>query len=82
LRESAEALVKHLSSHGVEARFSDWTNADDISAVEALFASVDAQECDLVVTGAFGHSRFYEALFGGVSFDLVRNHTLPLLMSH
>ena len=53
-------------------RFSDWTNTEDISAVDALFASVDEQESDLVVTGAFGHSRLYEGLFGGVSFDLLR----------
>lgn len=82
LRRSAQTLVKHLGSHGVTAGISDWTNTEDISAVEALFASVDMQGCDLVVTGAFGHSWLYEGLFGGVSFDLIRDQTLPLLMSH
>ena len=32
--------------------------------------------------GAFGHSRVYEALFGGVSLDLLRQPSLPVLMSH
>jgi len=82
LRESAEILVDHLRSHGVESRTSDWTNTADISVVEALYASVEAQGADLVVAGAFGHSRLYEGLFGGMSFDLIRQQSLPLLMSH
>ena len=36
----------------------------------------------LVVAGAFGRSRLYEGLFGGVSMDLIRQQSLPVLMSH
>jgi len=71
LKSSAEALIAHLHRHGVEAGLSDWTNTGDISAVEALFASLDTQDSDLVVAGGFGHSRIYEGLFGGVSLDLL-----------
>ncbi len=82
LRESAETLVRHLASHGVAAHVSDWTNTGDLTAIEALFASLDTQDADLIVAGAFGHSRFYEGLFGGVSLDLLRQQSLPVLMSH
>ena len=61
---------------------SDWTNTGDLSAIEALFASLDTQDADLIVAGAFGHSRLYEGLFGGVSLDLMRQQSLPVLMSH
>ena len=44
---------------------SDWTNTGDLTAIEALFASLDTQDADLIVAGAFGHSRLYEGLFGG-----------------
>jgi nucleotide-binding universal stress UspA family protein len=82
LRASAEMLVGHLALHGVTAGVSDWTDTADLSAIEALFASLDTQQADLIVAGAFGHSRFYESLFGGVSLDLMRQQTVPVLMSH
>ena len=82
LRASAVMLVQHLEQHGVAAHISDWTNTGDLTAIEALFASLDTQDADLIVAGAFGHSRFYEGLFGGVSLDLIRQQSLPVLMSH
>ena len=75
-------LADHLPRHGVAAQISDWTNTGDISALEALFASLDTQDADLIVAGAFGHSRLFESLFGGVSLDLMRQPTAPILMSH
>ena len=82
LRGSAAMLADHLAQHGVTAGVSDWTNTGDIRAVDALFASLEAQNADLVVAGAYGHSRTFEALFGGVSIDLLREPSLPILMSH
>jgi nucleotide-binding universal stress UspA family protein len=83
LRKSAEMLADHLAAHGVKAEhISDWTNTGDLSAVEALFASLDTQDADLIVAGAFGRSRLFEGLFGGVSIDLMHQQSLPLLMSH
>lgn len=82
LRESAELLRAHLSRHGVTAEISDWTNTGDMTAVDALFASLDTQDADLIVAGAYGHPRHIEQWFGGVSVDLLRQPMLPLLMSH
>jgi nucleotide-binding universal stress UspA family protein len=83
LRRSAQMLADHLASHGVKTEhISDWTNTGDLTAVEALFASLDTQDADLIVAGAFGHSKLYEGLFGGVSLDLLRQQSLPVLMSH
>jgi nucleotide-binding universal stress UspA family protein len=82
LRTGAQRLVEHLSRHGVSAQVSDWTNTGDITAVEVLFASLEAQTADLFVAGAFGHSRVFESLFGSVSLDLLRQPILPVLMSH
>ncbi len=82
LRASASLLAQHLERHGVAAHVSDWTNTGDLEAIEALFASLDTQDADLFVAGAFSHSRLYEGLFGGVSLDLMRQQSLPVLMSH
>jgi nucleotide-binding universal stress UspA family protein len=82
LRASTDLLLEHLGRHDVTAHVSDWTNTGDISAVEALFADLDTQDADLIVAGAFGHSRVFEALFGGVTLELLRQPSLPLLLSH
>jgi nucleotide-binding universal stress UspA family protein len=74
--------VTHLSRHGVRARISDWTHTGDVGAIEAMFASLDTQSADLIVAGAFGHSRVFESLFGSVSHDLLAQPVLPVLMSH
>jgi nucleotide-binding universal stress UspA family protein len=82
LRAASDMLADHLQRHGVVARISDWTDTGDLSALEALFASLDTQDADLIVAGAFGHSRLFESLFGGVSVDLMRQPTAPILLSH
>jgi nucleotide-binding universal stress UspA family protein len=38
--------------------------------------------CDLMVMGAYGHSRFREAILGGATRDLLEKSTVPLLMAH
>ena len=82
LKASADLLAEHLARHEVKAHVSDWTNTGDISAVEALFADLDTQDADLIVAGAHGHSRVFEALFGSLSHELLRQPSLPVLMSH
>jgi nucleotide-binding universal stress UspA family protein len=37
---------------------------------------------DMIVAGAYHHSRLRESLLGGVSRDLLDRLTIPLLMSH
>jgi len=82
LRGASQRLADHLRRHGVESRVSEWIDTGDISALEALFADLDTQDADLIVAGAFGHSRMFESLFGGVSLDLLKQPTAPILMSH
>ena len=81
--EEPDALVEYLRRHGVPAKASKWwRNNSDLTPVDALFADLDAQEADLIVAGAYGHSRWFESLFGGVSRDLTRQPSLPVLLSH
>jgi len=82
LRTTSDMLADHLHRHGVVAQISDWPNTGEMSALEALFASLDTQDADLIVAGAFGHSPLFESLFGGVSTDMMRQPTVPILMSH
>jgi len=49
---------------------------------EALLAMAGARDCDLLVMGAYGHSRFRESLLGGVTRSVLDAMTLPVLLSH
>jgi len=40
------------------------------------------READLLVMGAYGHSRFREALLGGATRDILESAPLPVLMHH
>lgn len=47
-----------------------------------LLALAAERDCDLLVMGAYGHSRLRETLLGGVTRSVLDAMTLPLLMSH
>jgi nucleotide-binding universal stress UspA family protein len=54
----------------------------DMSAVESLFASRAMEEADMVIAGAYSHSRFREILFGGMTKALMQQFFTPVLVSH
>lgn len=49
---------------------------------ERLLAVAGAAEADLIVMGAYGHSRFREAILGGVTRTVLEASAVPLLMAH
>ena len=39
-------------------------------------------QIDLIIMGAYGHSRIREQILGGVTYHLLNHSPIPLLMSH
>ncbi len=74
-------LPAYLSWHGVRCTLRP-VDVGSRSTVEALTAEAKLLDADLVVMGAYTHSRFRELILGGVTRDLVRSASLPLLMAH
>ena len=65
----------------VKAEVSSTTSADiDVGDI-ILSRSVDLG-ADLLVMGAYGHSRLRELVLGGVTRQILAQMTLPVLMSH
>ena len=55
----------------------------DRDNVQSSILSVAADEgLDLLVMGGYGHSRLQETVFGGVTREMFRSMTVPVLMSH
>jgi nucleotide-binding universal stress UspA family protein len=77
-----DLLCDHLLAYGVKAETDRWPDTGDIQAIDALFASRGLEEADLIVAGAYSHSPFREALFGGMTKSLLQQFSLPVLVSH
>ena len=60
----------------------DHTTDTDGPAAAALAFEARDFGADLLVCGAWGHSRMFETVLGGVTRDLLRTMDLPLLLAH
>jgi nucleotide-binding universal stress UspA family protein len=77
--EQGTALTQHLARHRIDATFRCVPTFVDIG--NALLSRAADMGADLLVMGAYGHSRLREAVFGGVTRTLLNAMTIPVLMS-
>ncbi|MDE0240605.1 MAG: universal stress protein [bacterium] len=77
----AEASA-HLARHGVKADARHRPASSDIAAADVLLSAISDYGVDLLVMGAYGHHRLRELLLGGMTRDILRRMTVPVLMSH
>ena len=49
---------------------------------DILLNQASEMSADLIVVGAYGHSRIREMVLGGVTRTLLKQMTVPVLMSH
>ncbi|MCE2510637.1 MAG: universal stress protein [Alphaproteobacteria bacterium] len=76
----AEIAVR-LARHGVKVETRS-NLADDRNAGEIICQTAADLDCDMIVMGAYGRSRFRELVLGGITrYTLTHTH-VPLLMSH
>ena len=77
-----ERLTRYLALHGVVAAIHGVTVSGH-AVSKALLDSAQGAGCDLLVMGAYGHSRVRERVWGGVTLDVLREPSgLPILMAH
>lgn len=76
----AEKLVDHLAVHGVAATAVALRPQRDVG-LALLKATADAG-CDLIIMGAFHHSRLREAILGGTTECVLHRSEIPLFLSH
>jgi nucleotide-binding universal stress UspA family protein len=70
-------LALFLARHGVTAEV--YREASQIDTGSALLSRVADYGSDLIVMGAYGHSRWRESLLGGVTQTLLEHMTVPVL---
>jgi nucleotide-binding universal stress UspA family protein len=78
---SAAQVAAALSRRGIAARPESETSGD-IGVEDLLLSRASDLGADLLVMGAYGHSRIREFVLGGVSRSIFRHMTVPVLMAH
>ena len=78
---STDKLAKHLGRAGLSIKMNDLPASR--SEIQPSILSLAADESlDMLVMGAYGHSRLQEGILGGVTREMLRTMTVPTLMSH
>jgi nucleotide-binding universal stress UspA family protein len=70
-----------LARHGVKCD-ADQSVAADLAIGDELLSRLADNGSDLLVMGAYGHSRLREFVFGGATRHILEHMTVPVLMSH
>lgn len=74
-------IALHLARHGVRAEASA-LKSDDVAVGALLLSQAADLDADLIVMGAYGHSRLREVVLGGATREILRSMTVPVLLSH
>ena len=70
----------YLARHGVKATVSRY-GSPDIDVGSQILSRAADMAADLIVMGAYGHSRMRELVLGGVTRTILESMTAPVLMS-
>ncbi|MGI9356906.1 MAG: universal stress protein [Rhizobiaceae bacterium] len=81
METTADQIAICLDRHGVDSTVAHWQNAQ-ISIGDVLLNEAFERGADLIVTGALGHSQFYDFVIGAVTSHLIEHMTMPVLFSH
>jgi len=77
----AASVVAALKRRGVTAK-AETTVSDGTPIADIILSMAADLTADLVVMGAWGHSRLREFVLGGASRGILQEMTVPVLMSH
>jgi nucleotide-binding universal stress UspA family protein len=79
--DPGHAVCQLLSRHGLKAEVAILPRTLPRLS-DVLVRHLQDLDADLLVMGAWGHSRLRESIFGGATYDLLRGCPVPVLMGH
>ncbi len=74
-------LSQYLARHGLKVEI-DVLSKTMPRVSDVLMRHAGDMDADLIIMGAYGHSRFREAIFGGATRYMLEQANLPVLMAH
>ena len=75
-------ISAYLARHRVTTEARHTISSSDLGAGDAVLSEISDHGAGLLVMGGYGHHRMRELLLGGVTRDILRQMTVPVLMSH
>lgn len=75
-------IALFFARHGIKMEVASSMSSNDVETGELLLSRAADMTADLIVMGGYGHSRLQEWVMGGVTRTLLRDMTVPVLMSH
>ncbi|MGJ8627348.1 MAG: universal stress protein [Sulfitobacter sp.] len=75
------AFGQFLARHEVKCEISVMARTETTIA-ETLAQRAQEMGCDMIVMGAYGHSRLREAIFGGTTKTMLANAQIPVFFAH
>jgi nucleotide-binding universal stress UspA family protein len=79
---SVDGMIAHLGRHRIEAETMTFPMSEGADVGRLLLSRSNELAADLIVMGAFHHSRWRELILGGVTLTMLEEATIPLFMSH
>lgn len=76
-----EEAARYLARHGVRVIL-DEVDAKKRSIAEVFESFISANGIQLLVMGAYGHSKYRELILGGATKSMISNPPIPVLLSH
>lgn len=73
-------IAAHLERHGIKTKV-DIQISENLTPATIILNTVSDAGADLLVMGAYGHSRLREWAFGGVTDTIMHQMTVPVFMS-
>ncbi|NMK46464.1 universal stress protein [Achromobacter sp. Bel] len=77
-----EDLAVYCTCHGFPEPEHETRGTRDIDVGDAILSSAADFGADLIVMGAYGHTRMRELVMGGATRSLLKAMTVPVLFSH
>ena len=74
-------VSSYLKRHGIKTIAERWRPAD-VTPANSLLRLIEDENIDLMVAGAYGHSRLGEWVFGGVTRELLQESPICCLFAH
>ncbi|RJS93687.1 universal stress protein [Salinisphaera sp. Q1T1-3] len=78
--EPGADIALFAARHGIRVSVTQ-LDGRGLSVAEVLLSKIADSGADLLVMGAYGHSRLRELVFGGVTYELMRHMTVPTLIA-
>lgn len=78
---SSTDLARHLAFHGIKAELEE-EKAAGRTIGQTLEEWAAARRIDMLVMGAYGHSRLRDFVLGGATKSVISQPKLPVLLSH